>query len=167
MPCPNEYFLPYISIPDSLHSLFIPFSAIQSLTTARIGGTVGLIATAMVTKGGLLWGRYYLLTLSFAMLNLFFAGWAFLHYEVESGPTLLTHVQRIASRTENGPTLENSARVQAKEPFSSMVKAFKSKTVILGSLFIFAYYGTEVSISGWVISFLVASRNGTHPQLDT
>jgi fucose permease len=114
----------------------------------------------MVTKGGLLWSRYYLLTLSFAVFNLAFAGWAFWHYEAESGPTLLTHVERIASRTQNGPTPENSAKLQAKQQFSSMVKAFKSKTVILGSLFIFAYQGAEVSISGWVISFLIASRNG-------
>lgn len=41
-----------------------------------------------------------------------------------------------------------------------MMQALKSKTVILGSLFIFAYQGAEVSISGWVISFLIANRNG-------
>ncbi|KAH8596116.1 major facilitator superfamily domain-containing protein [Bisporella sp. PMI_857] len=41
-----------------------------------------------------------------------------------------------------------------------MLKAFKNKVVILGALFIFAYQGAEVSISGWVISFLISARNG-------
>lgn len=34
------------------------------------------------------------------------------------------------------------------------------RAVLLGALFIFAYQGAEVSISGWVISFLIASRDG-------
>jgi fucose permease len=41
-----------------------------------------------------------------------------------------------------------------------MATAFNSKIVILGALFIFAYQGAEVSISGWVISFLIATRHG-------
>lgn len=41
-----------------------------------------------------------------------------------------------------------------------MVKSFRSKIVLLGALFIFAYQGAEVSISGWVISFLLATRHG-------
>jgi fucose permease len=41
-----------------------------------------------------------------------------------------------------------------------MLRVFKIKTVILGALFIFAYQGAEVSISGWVISFLISSRHG-------
>ena len=32
--------------------------------------------------------------------------------------------------------------------------------MILAALFIFAYQGAEVSISGWVLSFLVQYRNG-------
>jgi fucose permease len=31
---------------------------------------------------------------------------------------------------------------------------------VLGALFIFAYQGSEVAISGWVISFLVQFRHG-------
>ncbi|KAK8051897.1 hypothetical protein PG993_003282 [Apiospora rasikravindrae] len=41
---------------------------------------------------------------------------------------------------------------------SAMFAAFKSKVVVLGALFIFAYQGAEVSISGWVISFLMTER---------
>lgn len=123
-----------------------------------IGGTIGpLIATAMVTQGHLVWNRYYLLTLSVSVFNLAFAAWSFWHYEAESGQTLLNTVQRTASRTQNA-----NAQNQVKEPgqFATMLKAFKSKTVILGASFIFAYQGAEVSISGWVISFLLSTRHG-------
>lgn len=121
-----------------------------------VGGTIGpLIATAMVTKGGLIWSRYYFLSLGVAVFNLAFAAWSFWHYEAEAGQTLLNSVQRTASRSQN-------LSAQPKEPgqFASMLKAFKSKTVILGALFIFAYQGAEVSISGWVISFLISTRHG-------
>jgi fucose permease len=116
-----------------------------------------LIATAMVTQGGLFWSRYYLLTLSVTIFNLAFAGWSFWNYEAESGQALLTTVQRTASRNPN-----SDAQNHTKEPgqFASLLKAFKTKTVILGALFIFAYQGAEVSISGWVISFLISTRHG-------
>lgn len=120
-----------------------------------IGGTIGpLIATAMVASGGLLWSRFYLLTLAAATFNLVFAGWSFWHYEAELGQTLLSSLERTASQIQNSQ--------QTKEPgkFASMTAAFKSKTVILGAMFIFAYQGAEVSISGWVTSFLINTRNG-------
>lgn len=118
-----------------------------------LGGTLGpLIATVMVTKGGLSWSRYYLLPLSMTVFNLFFAAWSFWHYEAEPGQSLLSNAERIASRTQGS---NNQPR-----QFSAMAKAFKSKTVILGALFVFAYQGAEVSISGWVISFLIATRHG-------
>lgn len=111
----------------------------------------------MVTSGGLLWSRYYLLFLSVTVFNLVFAGWSFWHYESESGPALLSTVQRVASRAQN-----LAAQNQSKEPgqVATMLKVLKSKTVILGALFIFAYQGAEVSISGWVISFLISTRHG-------
>ena len=125
-----------------------------------IGGTIGpLIATAMVTKGDFIFSRFYILCLGVALFNLFFAGWSFWHYEAEAGVTLLTPSQHAASNTQNaGPAPREESHI--KDQFASMVKAFKSKTVILGALFIFAYQGAEVSISGWVISFLIATRHG-------
>lgn len=34
------------------------------------------------------------------------------------------------------------------------------RPTVLGSMFIFAYQGAEVAISGWIISFLIQMRNG-------
>jgi fucose permease len=124
-----------------------------------VGGTIGpLIATAMVTKGGYLFSRYYLLTLAVTIFNLLFGGWSFWNFEAETTAALLTPMERTSSQTQNDPAPR--AESHARELFADMLNAFKSKTVILGSLFIFAYQGAEVSISGWVISFLIATRNG-------
>ena len=110
-----------------------------------LGGTIGpLIATAMVASGGLMFSRYYLLTLAVTLFNLGFAGWSFWHYESESGQDLLTSVERTASRREN--SAESAAETShIKEQITNMGKAFKDKTVILGAMFIFAYQGAEVS----------------------
>ncbi|RDW69609.1 hypothetical protein BP6252_08629 [Coleophoma cylindrospora] len=117
-----------------------------------LGGTIGpLIATAMASSGGLIWSRYYLLPLCMSAIMIVQAGWSFWNYEIDSDHSLLTTIERTASQAQNGGI---------SNQFADMAKAFRSKTVILGALFIFAYQGAEVSISGWVISFLIATRNG-------
>ncbi|KAI9741443.1 MAG: hypothetical protein M1818_004249 [Claussenomyces sp. TS43310] len=127
-----------------------------------LGGTIApLAATAMVTTGGLIWNLYYLIPMSLAIFNIAFAGWSFWDYEKESTPALLTNVERVASRTQDaGPSEAPPSLSQPKNQFSGMARAFKNKIVILGALFIFAYQGAEVSISGWVISFLIQTRKG-------
>jgi fucose permease len=109
----------------------------------------------MVTKSALVWSRFYLLTMSLAVFNLGFAGWSFRNYEKESGPSLLTALEQTVSQ-QNAP----SGAVKQPSQFTNMLLALKSNTIVLGSLFIFAYQGSEVSISGWVISFLIATRHG-------
>ena len=42
-----------------------------------------------------------------------------------------------------------------------MKEALVNKTTIFGALFIFAYQGAEVSISGWVVSFLISYRRSS------
>lgn len=115
-----------------------------------------LIATAMISPGILVWTRFYLLPLGLAVVNLAMAGWAFWNYEAETGQPLRMPLAPVA------PTGQDTSVPQAKRPsqFASLFKALKSKTVVLGAIFIFAYQGAEVSISGWVISFLITTRNG-------
>ncbi|KAL3419060.1 MFS efflux [Phlyctema vagabunda] len=116
-----------------------------------IGGTVGpLIATGIVTNG-LSWSRYYLLPLGMTAFNIFFSAWSFWNYEKESSHTNMDGTERIASTSKNNKFI---AHVKA------MTKTLHSKVVLLGALFIFAYQGAEVSISGWVVSFLIVNRNG-------
>ena len=113
----------------------------------------------MVSQGGFVFSRFYLLTLGIAVFNSVFAPWSFWNYDEEMAQTLLTPIEMTASRNQN-ETVPKSSRTEAKERFIEMAKSFKSKVVLLGALFIFSYQGAEVSISGWVISFLITARNG-------
>jgi fucose permease len=109
-----------------------------------IGGTTGpLIATALVTVANAVWSRYYFITLGTALLALTLSLWSFWNYEREQSPL----VRERESRT-------NDAGIWG------MATALKLRVVLLGSIFIFAYQGAEVSISGWVISFLINVRDG-------
>ncbi|KAM3479201.1 hypothetical protein MY5147_001816 [Beauveria neobassiana] len=52
--------------------------------------------------------------------------------------------------------------VRRRDALWSMAGSLRTRLVLLGSIFIFCYQGAEVSISGWVISFLIEAREG-HP----
>lgn len=113
------------------------------------------MATSLVTSG-VLFSRFYFIVLGVRVLSFISAGFAFRHFERDSAPapaTLLTDLQRTASRRANDPTYKPDTAV------SALLKSLKNRTTLIGALFIFAYQGAEVSISGWVISFLIAYRN--------
>ncbi|KAI1494339.1 major facilitator superfamily domain-containing protein [Biscogniauxia mediterranea] len=111
-----------------------------------VGGTLGpLAATALVSSARRPWSRYYLLTLAIALWNAGFAAWSFWRYEEEAALA---------------PATSRPQRTGAGNQVSALLGALRSRTVLLGALFIFAYQGAEVSISGWVISFLIATRDG-------
>lgn len=111
----------------------------------------------MVTKFDLNWSRFYLIPLAMTAFNFCFSGWSFWSYEKELAPTLLSALELTASRTQNAVPGDDTKK---PSQLNEMLQAFKIKTVLLGALFIFAYQGAEVSISGWVISFLIDTRNG-------
>ena len=112
--------------------------------TYGIGGTTGpLMATALVTVAHTLWSRYYLITLGVALASMALALWSFWAYERELSPA----------------TRESEAQPDGSL-LLGMVTALRLRVVLLGAIFIFAYQGAEVSISGWVISFLINVRDG-------
>jgi fucose permease len=116
-----------------------------------LGGTTGpLIATAVVTVAGAVWSRYYILTMGIGFATLCLSLWSFWRFERELHPI-------IREREENNNTQGDS---DTGSLLWSMVSALKLRVVLLGAIFIFAYQGAEVSISGWVISFLIQARHG-------
>lgn len=107
-----------------------------------IGGIVGpLVATAFVSVLELVWSRYYLIPMGLAVFNASLALWAYRNADIMPAAALVTGSQM-------------PSRLHA------VSKAVTSPVVLLGALFIFAYQGAEVSISGWVISFLEEERAG-------
>lgn len=113
-----------------------------------IGGTIGpLIATAMVTHGNV-WSTFYFLALAVAIVNLVMGFTVFRHYERDEPVS-----------TPLRPTRSNPSGTSSR---SALLKqTLRNRTTILGALFIFAYQGAEVSISGWVISFLISYRQSS------
>jgi len=112
-----------------------------------IGGTIGpLIATSLVVRARP-WSTFYYIVLSVAILNLVLAYATFRNYERDTPNTIPLH-----------PTPSNPTGTSSN---SLLKQAFRNKTTILGALFIFAYQGAEVSISGWVISFLISYRHSS------
>ena len=115
-----------------------------------IGGTIApLIATLMVSSGAL-WFDFYAILLGLSIINGITAFFVNRNFEAETEPTLLT-----TTSNTNPPSTTNT---------TSLLKAIKDKTTILGALFIFAYQGAEVSLSGWILSFLLATRSHTPSQ---
>lgn len=113
-----------------------------------IGATISpLMATALVTHNHP-WSTFYFISLSITSFNLILAFFSFRNYEKDSPAVNLLR-----------PTASNP------NPSSSRSKLLKAaltnKTTILGALFIFCYQGAEVSISGWVISFLISYRHSS------
>lgn len=119
-----------------------------------IGGITGpLLANAFVTALGFVWTRYYILTLGLSILNGFLALWSYWRFEAEHDDVATPSALRTTTTT-------TSASAAAASKLRTLHLAFTSRVVVLGALFIFAYQGAEVSISGWVISFLEDTRGG-------
>jgi fucose permease len=117
-----------------------------------LGGTVAsLFATAMVSHG-IRWSFFYAVSLAFSLINLGFSMWAFSNYENDIPVEPHRALQPTSSHPRNeGETLTRAQLVK---------KAIRNRTTLLGALFIFAYQGAEVSVSGWVVSFLINYRHG-------
>lgn len=118
-----------------------------------VGGIIApIIATSMVSHG-ILWARFYLITMGVRVFCFFFAGWAFWNYENEGTTQFANSLQHISSR-------QAAAELGETSKLGLLKRAFRNKTTLIGALFIFAYQGGEVSESGWFISYLIDYRNG-------
>jgi fucose permease len=114
-----------------------------------IGGTVGPLMATAIASNGTKWPFVYFISLGISMVNLAFAGWSFWNYEKDLPAQLNAGTQQ---------TSQNDTEAPSKKQL--LKQAVKNRVTILGALFIFAYQGAEVSISGWVVSFLISYRNG-------
>ncbi|PVI03591.1 MFS general substrate transporter [Periconia macrospinosa] len=132
-----------------------PSSVILGLTHGSygIGGILGpIMGTAMVSNG-ILWSRFYLIILGLRIAGIGLIVSSFWNYEEEPVHPLLTPLEQTASR-------QAAAEEEAKKKSRNLGQALKNRVTIFGALFIFAYQGAEVAISGWFISFLIAYRGG-------
>ncbi|KAH8784503.1 MFS transporter-like protein [Hyaloscypha sp. PMI_1271] len=107
-----------------------------------LGATVApLIATAMISKGGLGWYAFYYIMVGGSALELTTSTWAFWR---QTGSIY---------QAEN-PQDPNAKTGRTRE-------ALKNKITWLFALFIFGYMGAEVSLGGWIVVFMTKIRHAT------
>lgn len=117
-----------------------------------LGGIIAPIAGTALVSSGILWSRFYFLAVSLRIFCIASAAWTFWGYKEDSEPTLLTALEATSSR--------QTPAEDAANKFKELKVALKNKVTIFGALLIFAYQGAEVSISGWIISYLINYRDG-------
>lgn len=123
-----------------------------------VGGILGPIIATKLVSAGQVWSRYYFTVLGISVICIFLAGWTFRGYEAET-PTRLHAVLEQTANRRNAEEAGEPSKLQL------LGQALRNRVTLIGALFIFAYQGAEVSISGWVISFLINYRHGDPSQV--
>jgi fucose permease len=114
-----------------------------------VGGIIApIIGTAMASRG-IVWSRFYFINVVVRVCCIVFAAWSFWSFKEDTEDNLLETT-----------TTRQTATEEATSKLKNLKHALKNKVTIFGALFIFAYQGAEVSISGWFISYLISYRNG-------
>lgn len=117
-----------------------------------IGGIVGPLIATTIASNDPRWTFFYFVPLGLSLFNICYSVWAFWGYEKDSSSQLQSNALELTpSRRENAPADGTKKQV--------LKQALKNRVTLLGALFIFAYQGAEVSISGWVVSFLISNRD--------
>lgn len=128
-----------------------------------------VVASSLFTNHGWKWYMWYYILAGMAAADIVFSLLAFgrqsakayneLHpIEMESRtPSVLEH-----SNGESKPTLlarisESAASVKQ----SRTVQCLRTKVVLLCSCYLLSYVGSEVSLGGWLVTFMIKVRHGT------
>ena len=125
-----------------------------------IGGTIApILATTLATRG-VLFSRFYAILLGFRAVNVVATYFAFRHYtnHMFSAQQLLnqTNAANVNDESQNRSSSINRYTADLR----ALLSALGDRITLTGALFIFAYQGAEVAISGWIISFLIGFRGG-------
>jgi len=115
------------------------------------------MATSLVSSG-ISFSRFYLILLAHRALCLPTHCWSFWNFERDN------------KSAEDLPTTFESSRNASVAPsrhnqLREFKKAIANKVTLFAALFIFCYQGAEVSISGWVLNYLIQYRGGAPAQV--
>ena len=100
-----------------------------------IGATLAPIIATQFVSHGLLWSNYYFITLVLVLFSLIALGLTFRFEQFED-----------LSETEE--TRRNAQR-------GKLGIAVRMKVTWIASIFIFLYQGAEVSLGGWLVTFMI------------
>ncbi|KAL2185323.1 MFS general substrate transporter [Thermothelomyces heterothallicus CBS 203.75] len=122
-----------------------------------LGGTIGpLIATAMVTKGGLPWYYFYYVMIGLDGLLLFLMVPAFWRATAEVHRAAL----RAGDAGDDGGDGGDGGGGEGEEGKRTTTRAvLRSPVVWLVAVFLLGYVGAEVSLGGWITTFMLRVRH--------
>ncbi|KZF19392.1 MFS transporter [Xylona heveae TC161] len=107
-----------------------------------LGATISpLIATSMITKGHLPWYSFYYLMICLGVIELGTAAVAFW--------------------SSTGKVFRDAQQVSAGSKSGSTRQVIRNQATWLCSAFLFVYVGVEVSLGGWIVTFMINVRSGT------
>lgn len=139
-----------------------------ALQDAQANGFVGSLSHYQETKMGILHATYGLGAFAAPLVSTQFAQmrrWSF-HYLISLGLAVLnTIIMTLVFRfrrmdpclIEGGEDVHVSTKAQDKGKFGQIMK---NKAVFLLSAFILIYVGVEVTIGGWIVTYIIEERNG-------
>lgn len=114
-----------------------------------LGATISpLLATLMITKGGVKWNYVYLINLGLMIINFFLLGYAFKGADEDLKPW--DHKEEVIV---DGQPVQSASR-------GSMKEALKNHITWLLALLIMFYQGSEVSMGGWCVTYLIDYKGG-------
>ena len=106
-----------------------------------IGATIApVIATSMINKYGLEWFQFYYVMIGVVVAELVLSLFAFWQ---DSGAAF--------RQSELGSEVENPGRLK---------DALSHRVTWICSFFLLAYVGSEVSLGGWIVTFMIRIRHG-------
>lgn len=113
-----------------------------------LGATLApLIATALISKAHTPWWIYYYIPMGMSLLEALLGAWAF--WDV-TGPAFRAYITTVHPPSPSGGSS------------SGMRAAIKSKVTWNCAAFLFVYVGMEVSLGGWLVTFMQQVRS-TNP----
>ncbi|KAK9363596.1 major facilitator superfamily domain-containing protein [Lipomyces starkeyi] len=141
-----------------------------------VGATISpLIATAMVSRG-IKWSYFYSLMLVFNAFGALLSAWAFKGCDRDLGTLhMLKKYQKlrnaaqtadaivpVTSLASNMPpmTVSFENTVTSQHERSVYRQALRDRVTWLAAALILFYQGAEVSIGGWIVSFMIDTRHG-------
>lgn len=113
------------------------------------GAFAGPLLATVMTDRHVKWNYFYFILLGLTLFNLAFIGITFRNYD--------TDFINYRSGIDEG---ENEQSQESTSKQHDFISAFKDLRTWLGCVFVFFYQGSEVSMGGWVVTFILTYRKG-------
>ncbi|KAK9454965.1 major facilitator superfamily domain-containing protein [Dipodascopsis uninucleata] len=135
-----------------------------------IGATLSpLISTVLVSRG-MQWSHYYAIPVAISAVGTAFSAWALRGCDRDLGTQHMLRKykkrqQRMASDTTLAVAEEDLQKDFVKEETTIYHEALHNKVTWLAAAFILLYQGAEVSLGGWIDTYLIEGRGGVASQV--